>query len=144
MPKGTRRKTTDSAVTIAETNAINVVQPDLPDAAQAIQFPEGKSPEEKSAVVSGRGQFRSWIVDTRRGYSGLTDEENNYLVLQFAEKPHPDLLAAVKGAGFHFKPDHCGLKNVWVRRNDFHGRLSVQLIEKLIRSLVPVPASLAL
>lgn len=87
--------------------------------------------------IAPRGQFRSWVVDEELGYSRLTDVNSNLLLLQFADKPPADVLTAVKGAGFQFKTDHHGQRNVWVRRNDFEGRLQVESIEKLLRSLSP-------
>ncbi len=82
-----------------------------------------------------RGRFRSWVTDTARGYSRLTDEQEQRLVVQFAQKPSADVLTALKGAGFHYHPDYAGQANAWVRQNDFEGRLQVDAIEKLIGSL---------
>ncbi len=82
-----------------------------------------------------RGRFRSWVTDTARGYSRLTDEQEQRLVVKFAQKPSADVLTALKGAGFHYHPDYAGQTNAWVRRNDFEGRMQVEAIEKLIGSL---------
>lgn len=79
-----------------------------------------------------RGRFRSWVVDTTRGYTRLADEQEQRIILQFAQKPSADVLTAIKGAGFQFLPDYEGLNHVWVRRNDFETRLQVEAIEKLI------------
>ncbi len=79
-----------------------------------------------------RGRFRSWVTDVGRGYHRLTDEHEDRLVLLFDAKPAADVLTAIKGAGFQYHPDYGGLKQAWVRRNDFEGRLQVEAIEKLI------------
>lgn len=90
--------------------------------------------DETGSEVPRRGRFRSWVCDTARGYSRLTDEQEQRLVLQFAQKPSADVLAALKGAGFQFVADYAGLNHVWVRRNDFETRLQVEALEKLIGS----------
>ena len=82
-----------------------------------------------------RGRFRSWVVDTTRGYTRLTDEQEQRILLQFAQKPSADVLTAIKGAGFQFLADYEGLNHVWVRRNDFETRLQVEAIEKLIGTI---------
>jgi len=92
--------------------------------------PVAATPE--TAAPAPRGRFRSWVVDTTRGYTRLTDEQEQRIVLQFAQKPAADVLTAIKGAGFQFLADYEGLNHVWVRRNDFETRLQVEAIEKLI------------
>ncbi|MDP1798627.1 MAG: hypothetical protein Q8K78_14130 [Planctomycetaceae bacterium] len=79
-----------------------------------------------------RGRFRSWVTEVSRGYHRLIDEQENRLVLLFDAKPAADVLTAIKGAGFQYHPDYAGVKQAWVRRNDFEGRLQVEAIEKLI------------
>lgn len=79
-----------------------------------------------------RGRFRSWVVDTARGYTRLTDEQENRLVLLFDAKPAADVLTAIKGAGFQYHPDYAGQKHAWVRSNDYQSRLQVEALEKLI------------
>lgn len=92
--------------------------------------------------ASGEGRrFRSWVVDVEHGYSRLTDDQHQRLVLQFAEKPSEDVLTALKGAGFHYQPEYGGLKNAWVRRNDYTGRLEVEAIERLLRAQSPAVES---
>ena len=88
---------------------------------------------QESAESKPRGQFRSWVTDANRGYTRLTDQHHGLIVLLFTEKPEPDVLEAVKAAGFQYRPDHDGQKNAWVRRNDAQGRLAVESVEKLIR-----------
>ena len=88
-----------------------------------------------AALFLRRPHIRSWVTDTARGYSRLTDEQEQRLVVQFAQKPSTDVLTALKGAGFHYHPDYAGQANAWVRRNDFEGRMQVEAIEKLIGSL---------
>jgi hypothetical protein len=83
-----------------------------------------------------RGQFRSWVADTSRGYSRMTDEQHHRIVVQFDAKPPADVLTALKGAGFQFQPEYHGQKNCWVRRNDFEGRLQIEAIETLIRETI--------
>lgn len=84
-----------------------------------------------------RGQFRSWVSDTSRGYSRLTDEEHQRLILQFTEKPPTEVLAALKEGGFRFQPDYLGQRNAWVRPDNLAGRIQAEQIEKLHRSLIP-------
>ncbi len=83
------------------------------------------------------GRFRSWVTDVGRGYHRLTDEQDDRLVLLFDAKPAADVLTAIKGAGFQYQPEYAGLKQAWVRRNDFEGRLQVEAIEKLIGTTPP-------
>jgi hypothetical protein len=93
------------------------------------------SPEqggEPSSVEDGK-QFRSWVVDTALGFTRLTDDINHRIVLQFEKKPEPEILTAMKTAGFQYKPDYFGQKNCWVRRNDFEGRMQVENLEKMLK-----------
>ncbi|MBS0206905.1 MAG: hypothetical protein JSS49_28860 [Planctomycetes bacterium] len=135
MPRAKKAK--DQPVAIEPTPAEssrNSATVSLPPVSDAIvqSLPTSESPSEgEPQAPAARGQFRSWVVDMGRGYTRLTDETNHRLVLQFHEKPQPDVLTALKGAGFEFKPDYYGQKNAWVRRNDFEGRLQVEAIEKL-------------
>ena len=96
-----------------------------------------QSDGENSEKPASRGQFRSWVVDKDRGYTRMVDEDHQRLVIQFEQRPPADVITAVKGARFHFQPDYCGQKNVWVRQNDFEGRVQVEAIEKLFKDLVP-------
>jgi hypothetical protein len=90
--------------------------------------------ETASNEVPQRERFRSWVTDAGRGYARWSDTEYQRIVLQFNERPSQEILAAVKDAGFQFQPDYCGMKNAWVRRNDYSGRVRVDAIEKLVRS----------
>lgn len=94
--------------------------------------PTTTAAERVPGATTSRGRFRSWVVDTTRGYTRLTDEREQRILLQFAQKPSADVLTAIKGAGFQFLADYEGLNHVWVRRNDFETRLQVEAIEKLI------------
>lgn len=136
MPRGKKRK---ESPPVAETTAkpasiTAVAETEPPLATSPVEPPStvGTLPKAVVETEPGRRQFRSWLVDEGRGYSRMTDEKHHCLVLQFAEKPHPDVLTAVKGAGFQFRLDYHGQQNVWVRRNDFEGRLQVEAIEKLL------------
>lgn len=147
MPRGKRRAESqpEAEMNPAEQSGTESAAETPPQQIPAESGPADESapPESEPQAASPRGQFRSWFVDTRRGYTGLTDEIHHCLVLQFEQKPHPDVLAAVKGAGFQFKPDHYGLKNVWIRRNDFEGRVQVETITKLIRGVLGEPETLS-
>jgi hypothetical protein len=88
-----------------------------------------------SPTSAPRGRFRSWVVDETRGYQRLTDETSHRLVLLFRDKPADDILSALKGAAFRYEPEYAGLRQAWVRRNDFEGRLQVEAIEKLIGTI---------
>ena len=90
--------------------------------------------EPASESLPQRERFRGWVTDNARGYARWSDGEYQRIILQFNERPSPDILAAVKDAGFHFQPDYCGFKNAWVRRNDYTGRVQVDAIEKLVRA----------
>ncbi len=115
----------------------NSTATDAPLPESPIDTAPSASSENESAPEprTERGRFRSWVTDTARGYTRLTDEDEQRIVLQFTEKPSADVLTAVKGAGFQFLADYAGLNHVWVRRNDFETRLQVEAIEKLIGSL---------
>lgn len=151
MPRGRKKTTTpvETPVTTEATTEAPVTSPGHvapepvapPTAATDDSFraelgasdpttPVSVTPE--TAAPAPRGRFRSWVVDTTRGYTRLTDEQEQRIVLQFAQKPSADVLTAIKGAGFQFLADYEGLNHVWVRRNDFETRLQVEAIEKLI------------
>ncbi len=102
------------------------------------KYTPGETPPETASAVDGkpRGQFRSWVADTARGYSRLTDEQHQRIVVQFDAKPPADVLTALKGAGFQFQPDYQGQKNAWVRQNNYEGRLQIEAIEVLLRETV--------
>lgn len=87
-----------------------------------------------SAEPGNDRRFRTWVIDDARGYCRMTDEQQHRLVVQFVAKPPEDVLAALKGAGFHFQPEYGGLQSVWVRRNDHTGRLQIESIEQLLRA----------
>ena len=93
--------------------------------------------ETEPARFQPRGRFRSWVNDTDRGYSRLTDIEQRKIVLTFGEKPPSDVLTAVKDGGFQFKPDYAGVKNAWVRFDDHQGRIQAEAIDSMVRSLIP-------
>lgn len=121
-----------------EADAITTATAPTPPEPPAAHSPEDglSAPESADAgsPASGEGKrFRSWVVDVEHGYSRLTDDQHQRLVLQFVEKPSEDVLTALKGAGFHYQPEYGGLKNAWVRRNDYTGRLEVEAIERLLR-----------
>lgn len=127
---GTEADATTTAVATALPESTAAHPPE--DGVAAPETTDAESP------ASGEGKrFRSWVVDVERGYSRLTDDQHQRLVLQFAEKPSEDVLTALKGAGFHYHPEYGGLKNAWVRRNDYTGRLEVEAIERLIRAKSP-------
>ena len=90
--------------------------------------------EQVAARRDGRDRFRSWVTAAQHGFSKLTDDERQRLVLLFDEKPADEVIAAMKGAGFQYHPDYHGHKHAWTRRNDYEGRLLVEALEKLIRS----------
>jgi len=93
-----------------------------------------ETPDAVRAEPAQRERFRSWVTDEARGYSRITDNEYVRIVLQFKQKPTPEILTALKDGGFHYQPDYLGHKNAWVRRNDYTGRVHVEAIEKLVRS----------
>lgn len=138
MPRGKKGKGTATATTAtdATVSAVSVSEPGMTETPITSDVkPDSPQQENEDRTESRRGRFRSWVVDPNHGYSMMTDEINRLLVLQFDEKPQPDILDAIKSAGFRYKPEHDGLKNVWVRVNDFRGRHEVELIEKRIRSV---------
>lgn len=134
MARGTKRNKTpapEEATSInVDTASDNASELQLAtDIVQPLPPAELKAGDEL-ALQPGRPQFRSWVVDETSGYTRMTDEINRRLVLQFAERPDADTLALLKGSGFQFKPDYYGQRNVWVRANDFEGRLRAEAIEK--------------
>lgn len=135
MPRGKKAK--DKLGAVESTPVTSCVDSEATlkhEAGDAVEPPQPASDSAPQASAA-RGQFRSWVVDMKRGFTRLTDETNHRLVLQFHEKPQHDVLTALKGAGFEYKPDYHGQKNAWVRRNDFEGRLQVDAIEKLLSGL---------
>jgi hypothetical protein len=138
MPKRKRRTAAAEAAPVTNSEAtatLDAVQSEPPPVAEASE-PEmvaQTSPAvEQPAAETRRGRFRSWVVDSGRGYTRLTDVDNHCIVLQFNEKPNPDVLEAVRGAGFQFRSDYHGQQNCWVRVNNFEGRQHVESIERLI------------
>ena len=146
MPRGRKKTTTpvETPVTTEATTEASVTSPrhiaPEPVAPPTAAADDGFRAElgasdpatTETAAPAPRGRFRSWVVDTTRGYTRLTDEQEQRILLQFAQKPSADVLTAIKGAGFQFLADYEGLNHVWVRRNDFETRLQVEAIEKLI------------
>jgi hypothetical protein len=59
----------------------------------------------------------------------MTDEQNNKLVLKFAQQPAAEILAALKEGQFRYQAEYFGQRRVWIRRNDFEGRLLAEQIE---------------
>jgi hypothetical protein len=84
-----------------------------------------------------RMRFRSWVTDNARGYSRKTDDQYQMIVVQFDQKPSPEILSALKDGSFHYHPDYAGNPRAWVRRNDHTGRVQAEAIEKLVRSQSP-------
>ncbi len=122
----------------APTTATAPTPPEPPAAHPPVENFAIPESADAGSPASGEGRrFRSWVVDDEHGYSRLTDDQHQRLVLQFAEKPSEDVLTALKGAGFHYQPEYGGLKNAWVRRNDYTGRLEVEVIERLLRAQSP-------
>ena len=99
----------------------------------AVESITGTAQEGKGA----RSQFRSWVTDPSRGYRQLTDEVHNRLVVQFDDRPPQTVRRALHEAGFHFQTDYLGLKDAWVRRNNFEGRVQLDAIKKLLREVEP-------
>lgn len=158
MPRG-RKKTIGTAETQAAPVAANeaitppaneippqqsevtlVTPPIAEQAIPVISETESAAPGTSAPAAAEAGQrerFRSWVTDTARGYSRMSDDQFRRIIIRFDQKPAPDILSAVKGAGFQFQPDYLGHKNAWVRRDDHTGRLQVEAIEKLIRAQTP-------
>ncbi len=80
-------------------------------------------------VEPDRPRFRSWTVRSTSGYEKLTDTKRGLLVLKFHDRPTQDILNAVKDGGFLYHPDYEGQGKVWLRKNDFEGRVQVDKIE---------------
>ncbi len=80
-----------------------------------------------------RPRFRSWTVRTDSGYEKLTDNKRGLLVLKFQDRPSEEILAAVKDAGFQYHPNYEDQGKVWLRKNDFEGRVQVDKIEAILR-----------
>jgi len=156
MPRG-RKKTTataeqqaaqvaEAASDQASVQAVveHAVEPEAPALPTIAESPESgfrepppgveETPEAASQSPAQRERFRSWVTDEARCYSRITDNEFMRIVLQFKQKPSPEIITALKEGGFHYQPDYLGHKNAWVRRNDYTGRVQVEAIEKLVRS----------
>lgn len=137
MPRGKTRTAAAETAPVTNSEATATL-----DAVQSEPLPvtEASEPEtatqppvaEQPTAETRRGRFRSWVVDSGRGYTRLTDVDNRCIVLQFDKKPSPDVLEAVKGAGFQFRPDYHGQQNCWVRANNFEGRQHLESIEHLL------------
>lgn len=82
-----------------------------------------------------RPRFRSWTVRTTSGYEKLTDAKRGLLVLKFHDRPSQEILNAVKDGGFQYHPDYESQGKVWLRKNDFEGRVQVDKIEAALRQL---------
>ena len=80
-----------------------------------------------------RPRFRSWTVRTASGYEKLTDNKRGLLVLKFHDRPSEEILAAVKDGGFQYHPNYEDQGKVWLRKNDFEGRVQVDKIEGALR-----------
>lgn len=80
-----------------------------------------------------RPRFRSWTVRTASGYQKLADTKRGLIVLKFHDRPSEVLLDAVKDAGFKYHPDYEDQGKVWLRKNDFEGRVQVDKIEATLR-----------
>ena len=80
-----------------------------------------------------RPRFRSWTVRNASGYEKLTDNKRGLLVLKFNDRPSDEILIAVKDGGFQYHPDYEGQGKVWLRKNDFEGRVQVDKIEAALR-----------
>ena len=84
-------------------------------------------------VQPDRPRFRSWTVRNASGYEKLTDNKRGLLVLKFHDRPSDEILNAVKDGGFQYHPDYENQGKVWLRRNDFEGRVQVDKIEAILR-----------
>ncbi len=84
-------------------------------------------------VEPDRPRFRSWTIRTASGYEKLTDTKRGLLVLKFHDRPSEEILNAVKDGGFQYHPDYEDQGKVWLRKNDFEGRLQVDKIEAALR-----------
>ena len=115
---------TESGDLLAETPAL----PATPPAAQSSE----RTPPEADQDPE-RPRFRSWSIRKDVGYEKLTDQKRGLLVLKFTQKPTDELLATIKDAGFRYSPDYEGQGKVWLRRNDYEGRLQVEKIEAALR-----------
>ncbi len=97
--------------------------------AEAHQAASSEVPEEQP----DRPRFRSWTVRTASGYEKLTDAKRGLLVLKFHDRPSQDILNAVKDGGFQYHSDYEDQGKVWLRKNDFEGRVQVDKIEAVLR-----------
>lgn len=84
-------------------------------------------------VEPDRPRFRSWTIRTTSGYEKLTDAKRGLIVLKFHDRPSSEILNAVKDAGFKYSPDYEDQDKVWLRKNDFEGRVQVDKIETILR-----------
>lgn len=133
MPRKKRNDAAQEAVTVpSNASDVATLEPTPKDVDQR-ESQVGSPSNTEGPTANERKQFRSWVVADDLGYTRLTDEVNGRIVLQFAEKPAAEILAAIKRAGFEFKPNYYGQKNCWVRHNDFEGRLQVENLEKSLK-----------
>lgn len=108
---------------------------------EAVEAPASAAPVEVHHAVSpsvpeeqpDRPRFRSWTVRTASGYEKLTDNKRGLLVLKFHDRPSEEILAAVKDGGFQYHPNYEDQGKVWLRKNDFEGRVQVDKIEGALR-----------
>ena len=131
-----------SSVEIVEAAPIDTVDttpaPALTDAgatpvatasAEAHHAASPEVPEEQS----DRPRFRSWTVRTVSGYEKMTDTKRGLFVLKFHDRPSQEILNALKDGGFQYHPDYEDQGKVWLRKNDFEGRVQVDKIEAVLR-----------
>ena len=78
-------------------------------------------------------RFRSWSIRTDQGYEKLTDSKRGLLVLKFTKKPSDEILDTIKDAGFQYAASYEDQGKVWLRKNNYEGRLQVEKIEMLLR-----------
>ena len=114
--------------------ALHAELPAIPATPPAAQSGEPTPPETNQEPE--RPRFRSWSFRKDVGYEKLTDQKRGLLVLKFTQKPSDELLATIKDAGFRYSSDYEGQGKVWLRKNDFEGRVQVDKIEATLRQLV--------
>ena len=119
----------DSVPVPAASTPIEVEVPAAAVPTEAHYTASSPPPEEQP----DRPRFRSWTVRTASGYEKLTDNKRGLLVLKFQDRPSEEILAAVKDAGFQYHPNYEDQGKVWLRKNDFEGRVQVDKIEAILR-----------
>ncbi len=119
----------DSVPVPAASTPIEVEAPAAAVPTEAHYTASSPPPEEQP----DRPRFRSWTVRTASGYEKLTDNKRGLLVLKFQDRPSEEILAAVKDAGFQYHPNYEDQGKVWLRKNDFEGRVQVDKIEAILR-----------